>query len=142
MRKQVGECACGTPLYHLGSVQCRVCYAATHRVQEVRIRENQRRYRRTSKGRFLTLKLGARKRRLKVSLTFAGYETLTSGGCIYCGRSLPEFGHGIDRRNNEDDYTVFNSVPCCAECNSIKSDKLTFDEMVWLMARRKAEGRI
>lgn len=100
-------------------------------------------YRRTAKGRFKSLREGATPRGIPVEITLEQYVVITAARvCIYCSRELPEFGHGIDRKDNDIGYTLENSVPCCAECNSLKSNKLTFDEMVWIMAKRRIEGRL
>lgn len=37
---------------------------------------------------------------------------------------------GIDRKDNSRGYTPDNCVPCCHECNEIKSDNLTYEEML------------
>ena len=39
---------------------------------------------------------------------------------------------GLDRKDNSKGYTLSNVVPCCARCNSIKSNLFTFEEMVAL----------
>jgi len=39
---------------------------------------------------------------------------------------------GVDRVDNDRPYTLDNIVPCCAICNQIKSQLLTYEEMVVL----------
>jgi 5-methylcytosine-specific restriction endonuclease McrA len=39
---------------------------------------------------------------------------------------------GVDRIDNATAYTLANLVPCCALCNQIKSQLLTYDEMLVL----------
>jgi hypothetical protein len=37
---------------------------------------------------------------------------------------------GIDRADSRKGYQPGNCIPCCRECNRIKSDLLTVEEMV------------
>lgn len=120
---------------------------ATKRFRELRKTwpSNSRRvkYKPSTRTRFNNLLHGAGKRGIVATLTLEQYaQVIAVGICFYCSRPLPEFGHGVDRKDNSSGYTPENSLPCCAECNEIKRDKLTFDEMVWIMAHRKVEGYI
>ena len=82
------------------------------------------------------------------SLEFLEFFELIKRDCIYCG-VRPSNTHkrkggyapfryqGIDRVINSDGYTLENSVPCCAACNSIKSNILTAEEMLAAMTAIK-----
>jgi hypothetical protein len=51
-------------------------------------------------------------------------------GCHYCFSSLlTETGIGLDRINNNLGYSLDNVLPCCGNCNKIRQDKLTVEEM-------------
>lgn len=85
----------------------------------------------TISGRFSCLKNGAKKRNIKVALTLLEYsKVVASKKCHYCNKSLPEFGCGVDRIDSTEAYTVVNSVACCGQCNTIKSDILSYTEML------------
>lgn len=68
--------------------------------------------------------------------------------CNYCDKSiLLETGIGLDRLDNKLGYVESNIVPCCGDCNYIRGDKLTPDEMKVAMAavinfRKKMLGEI
>ena len=67
------------------------------------------------------------------TLTKNEFKILTSQNCFYCGIAPEkEYRHGksstsgylcngIDRVNNDEGYTLENSVTCCAACNHAKS---------------------
>lgn len=61
------------------------------------------------------------------------FHKITSQPCEYC-QKLPAqkdrayIYNGIDRVNPHKGYEVGNVVPCCKECNSLKSNKLTYEE--------------
>lgn len=81
-----------------------------------------RKYQRTPKGRFITLKSNARKRSIEVNLSLEHYQELVSSGlCFYCHAPLPEVGHGIDRIDSSKGYVIGNVRACCKMCNIAKS---------------------
>jgi len=57
--------------------------------------------------------------------------------CVYCG-ALPsnsctktkENYNGIDRKNNSSGYFKENVVTCCSRCNKIKSNELSYSQML------------
>lgn len=51
---------------------------------------------------------------------------LTSMPCEYCSTTK---NIGLDRLDNLKGHTKNNVVPCCIDCNKIKSNSLTYDEM-------------
>lgn len=58
------------------------------------------------------------------------YIDLISQPCFYDGASLcKEFGTGLDRIDNSKGYSLDNVVPCCGDCNIIRGDRLTHEEM-------------
>jgi len=60
---------------------------------------------------------------------------LWATGCSYCAKNIEiEKGCSLDRLDNSLGYTEDNVVPCCGNCNTIKSDILTFNEMRIAMA--------
>jgi hypothetical protein len=76
-------------------------------------------------------------------LTIETFAKLVALDCRYCGRPPSNSGgtrykdifryNGLDRKNNKKGYTLGNIVPCCGPCNQIKSNILTYDEMLVAM---------
>jgi len=74
----------------------------------------------------------ARRRGLAWELTFEQWLAVIGHPCVY-GYWQGEPGIlriGIDRRDNNEGYTMANSQPCCCRHNRFKSDILTHDEMM------------
>jgi hypothetical protein len=59
-------------------------------------------------------------------------EILRDGVCHYCLDSLNLSGHGLDRMDNSNPHACWNVVPCCWECNTIKSSRFSYEEMMLL----------
>lgn len=83
-------------------------------------------------------KYGAKKRGLEYKLTEEQFFEITQKDCYYCGKKPSNsynrkeqngeyIYNGIDRVNNDEGYTIENSVPCCHTCNRAK-EKLTLQE--------------
>jgi hypothetical protein len=75
------------------------------------------------------------------------FEAWLKEPCHYCGGPLAETGRGLDRKENEPHYAAENVIPCCAVCNTAKSNKVRYKEMLILGAAyrqihaiRAAEG--
>ena len=79
---------------------------------------------------------GARRRGYKFLLSDDDCRKLFSENCYYCGAKPSNVAkahwqvdpekfiyQGIDRKINDDDYTLENCVPCCYECNKAKLDR-------------------
>lgn len=75
------------------------------------------------------LKASAQKRGLSFDLTVEDYWDVRTGGvCHYCGSE--EEALTIDRKDNSLGYDKENIVGACWDCNSLKSDKLDYQEML------------
>jgi len=85
-------------------------------------------------------------RRLDVTLTYEEFLEFTKiTNCVYCGCCIirnkyatteGEFNsraYFLDRKNNNKGYSKDNCVVCCIECNQIKRNHLTYDEMIVAM---------
>ena len=79
---------------------------------------------------FASSKNRAKSRKLEWDITFELYQQLRSLLCYYCDRKLNKSGVGLDRKDNSLGYLSNNVVPCCKECNRIKGDSLTCEEML------------
>lgn len=93
-------------------------------------------YHRSVGGQFKSLRDGAKKRGLEVSITKIDFKLLRLQTCYYCGGPLPPKGHGIDRLDNSLGYLKDNVVPCCYPCNRTKSDMLSPEEMRIIIEHR------
>jgi RNase P subunit RPR2 len=52
--------------------------------------------------------------------------------CHYCSQPIYGGGHVLDRIDNSDGHRCYNVVPCCWFCNQIKSNRLSYKEMLML----------
>ena len=68
------------------------------------------------------------------NLTLAEYSALAVMPCHYCRGTLPQYGSGLDRADNDQGYTPENVVPCCSVCNRVKMHVFTEAEMMRLGA--------
>lgn len=64
------------------------------------------------------------------SISYADFQMLIVQICHYCNGPLNETGVALDRKDNTKGYILDNVVPCCFSCNKVKSDVLTYEEMV------------
>ncbi len=90
---------------------------------------------------YRTYKRNAKKRNYLFDLNFEELNNIIQENCYYCGEPPIEnkgdqtytYGqgifkrNGIDRKNNEEGYTMKNVVSCCKHCNTIKLD-FSYDE--------------
>lgn len=92
-----------------------------------------------------------RRKNIKFEIAFDLFQELIHQNCHYCGRrpSNRRKGRGtkantsmryqgVDRKNNLLGYFPENLVPCCQECNQIKSDILSYEEMLEVARLLKA----
>jgi hypothetical protein len=106
---------------------------------------------------YLSYKASAEKRG-HGALCLQDWDSLRVEDCHYCGRPprifYPYAGNkkvapewiesccipvqGIDRVDNSIGYTPDNCVPCCTQCNRIKLDHLTYEEMLLLAPSLRA----
>lgn len=107
-----------------------------------KIRKYSHDYNRTLKYRFRSGICKAEQRQLDWELTLEQYKKLVSQLCFYCDGALPTTGVGLDRKNNVEGYTISNVVPCCAVCNTVKSNIFTSNQILeiksWLIKCRKS----
>jgi hypothetical protein len=81
-------------------------------------------------ARYSSLKLRAKKHGLTGIISFEEYKKIISINiCHYCGGELNPTGSGLDRIDPKLSYIPSNVVPCCKECNTIKSDIISYSEM-------------
>jgi hypothetical protein len=89
-------------------------------------------------GRFKDSEKAARRRKLEFSIPELFHAELIQQPCHYCHGRLSPTGCGMDRMDSSKGYFIGNVVPCCGDCNTMKSDKLSYDEMmlVWDYRRK------
>lgn len=90
-----------------------------------------KKYVNTPRGRFSILKTCVKHYNRECDITLRQYLNLIKDDkCHYCHGKLPIGGHSLDRKNNKRDYLRKNVVPCCKKCNAIKSNILSYKEML------------
>lgn len=67
--------------------------------------------------------------------------------CQYCGDKVTWLKHtdrgktptryNLDRKNNLEDYTKYNCIVCCKDCNRAKGARYTYDEWLAMTAALK-----
>ena len=87
---------------------------------------------RTGRGRYVTARNAAKQRKLAFELSREEYEALVSHPCHYCDGPLNSWGLGLDRKNNRLGYTLDNVLPCCKDCNLVRADRYTVQEMEFI----------
>lgn len=87
--------------------------------------------------RFTNAKSSSRRRGLEWSIQKSEFKEFLTKKCHYCEGSLSPTGIGLDRLDNSKGYTISNVVPCCGDCNKVRSNILTHDEMVIVMKSLK-----
>ena len=79
-------------------------------------------YLKSPSGKFSQIKGEAKKRGIPFDLLREFYESQLWGKpCHYCGCEIEVTG--LDRKDNDGDYTPDNVVPCCKKCNNKKRTK-------------------
>ena len=66
---------------------------------------------------FQSYKSNAKSRNLDFKLSYEEFKVLLLKNCYYCD----DVSQGVDRINNNQGYTVENSVSCCTTCNFMKN---------------------
>lgn len=126
VRKTCTTCgATETHRWRLGPT-CARCYERCPTRQKYR-NERRRRYARTPLGQFKQHLNSCKKRNTTNALSFDEFHR-KRGPCFYCSGDPPETGAGLDRIDNSKGYTFDNVIPCCTNCNYLRSDLLTVQE--------------
>jgi hypothetical protein len=100
--------------------------------QEV-ISKRDRQYKLDPKNRFKKCITYSKRRGLEWNITLELYLKLCELPCFYCERVTENSGYGLDRLDNSKGYFIENDVPCCRDCNVIKSDILTSTELLFIV---------
>jgi hypothetical protein len=72
-------------------------------------------------------------RNYSFELSMSEFREITKQFCYYCGappsqvynikkNTAPYIYNGVDRLDNDFGYTLYNVVPCCGTCNTMKMD--------------------
>lgn len=96
-----------------------------------------RNWSRSPRGRWISAQRQAKKREKEFSLTLEEYWEAISKPCYYCDNKFGKpvtAGMGLDRLNNNVGYCLGNIVSCCKNCNTVRSNLLTSEEMKAVIA--------
>ena len=108
-------------------------YKSEHKEE---LKEKSKKSSRSFKGRHNNLKHALRRDGVSDSdllWSFNFYSHLVCGSiCHYCFGKLNETGGGLDRISNVVGHTCYNVVPCCRQCNRIKGNDISYEEMMVL----------
>lgn len=72
----------------------------------------------------------AKKRGIIWDIRLDEYDKLIKNNCYYCNTEEIGFSCGLDRVDSNGDYSVSNVVTCCGDCNKLKNNILSKNEMV------------
>lgn len=75
----------------------------------------------------------AKQKEIEFNINKIQFKLIVNSNCHYCGEQPHDtfkkarlrgiyIYTGIDRKNNDIGYTLENSVPCCTDCNYMKSN--------------------
>lgn len=109
---------------------CNSCYARSWRAENV---EHVKNYNETIDCRFNRAKQKAKWRNLEWLISFSEFSEMCDSPCYYCNNLIGKMvtqGSGLDRINNDVGYIVGNVVSCCGNCNLIRNDILSHEEMI------------
>jgi hypothetical protein len=87
-------------------------------------------HRTKAKSKYDVAKGIAKRRGIAFNLSFEEFAELTQHDCAYCGGELSKYSYSLDRKDNAKGYEIQNVVPCCIRCNMVKSNILSYEEMV------------
>lgn len=88
-----------------------------------------KKWRESMKGSYLIQLHRAKVKKLLFTITLEQYELLRSSDCVYCGLSHSSTRISMDRIDNTKGYVIENILPSCIECNRVRSDKYSVDQM-------------
>jgi len=74
------------------------------------------------------------------SLSFEQFFTFWQKDCSYCGGEIKTIG--LDRVNSKVGYEIDNIVPCCFDCNRLKSNRVLEEWLSKMEKILKFKGRI
>ena len=95
-----------------------------------KIVKKQHEYNKKPENRFKRGIRQAKNRGIEWAISLEDYLKIISKRCFYDKVDLHnEMGCGLDRIDNEKGYFIENVVQCCGNCNTIRGNKLTHEEM-------------
>jgi len=90
---------------------------------------------------FTYIKRRAKRDAIGFDLTLDDFVRIRSAGvCFYCKKELSTTAPNIDRLNSVRGYSLDNCVPCCLECNLVKRDLLSAEEMILFRSIEQGES--
>ena len=106
------------------AVICQVCQEK-QKEQDYKRKDRERDYKKENKnnlkGYYREYIKNAIKRDYDILIDFDNFCNLVNSKCYYCDYSQEDSVIGIDRINNDIAYNKENTVPCCSNCNYMKS---------------------
>jgi hypothetical protein len=79
---------------------------------------------------YSTYKYRAERKKIEFEITIEEFLTIIAKPCHYCIRPITEQNtNGVDRIDNTNGYTMNNILPCCSECNIMRT-LLPYNEFI------------
>lgn len=100
---------------------CKLCCS-------IKSKENYKNSEKRAKMFYHNYKLIDKNKGLSNDLTLDFVHKIITSSCFYCGEK--DDNVGCDRIDNSKQHIMNNIVPCCALCNSVKSNKFSKKEML------------
>lgn len=114
------------------SSRCKACkkkyYKEYYELNKTQINQHSNTYYQLPQRKYYDYRHNSNKRSREFALTFDQFMTFWQKPCRYCTEAIPTIG--LDRLDNTKGYLLTNIVPCCSECNRIRSNKFTYQEMI------------
>jgi hypothetical protein len=99
-----------------------------------RRKKEQLKYNQSKHGRYKHIQFRAQYRGIDFAISESFHAELLMHPCAYCGGSLNLTGSGMGRMDSSKGYIMGNVIPCCKDCNTVKSDVLSHEEMIAAMS--------
>lgn len=85
---------------------------------------------RSNRALYSTYKRRAELKNIVFEITIKEFLNIIAKPCHYCARPVtPQSSNGIDRIDNMNGYTLDNVLPCCSECNIMRT-LLPYNEFI------------
>lgn len=79
----------------------------------------------------------AKHRKIQCTISFEEFLQFENLTCHYCNDEITSKGSSLDRIDSKIGYVLSNVVKCCAPCNYLKNDYVSYEEMLEIVTLLK-----